>query len=612
MCGFFGSIGEVLHEVDIQRNKRILHPRGPDDNHCISGMDFTFGFVRLSILDLSNNGRQPFVSADKRYVLVFNGEIFNYIELRKRFLSDFKFIGNSDTEVLLNLLILKGAEAIQLLNGMFSFVFFDTLSRNFLLARDRFGIKPFYYEQIKETIHFGSLPSVLPSAQPDRCGLSVDGLRSYIGLGYVSGGSSIFKGIKRLMPGNYLQGNQSGGKLTLETVCYWRNKISPDSSLSRLECTEKLELMLIDSIKLRLRSDVPTGIFLSGGIDSGLVASIASKFASPTCYTIGFGNSRYDESNEASLVAKSLGLNHEIIPLEKVNFDDIMDAANAYDEPFADSSAIPSFLVSKTGSKNATVFLTGDGGDEVFGGYNRYIKRIKLEQSLSVLKKTQFLWARIAGNVMRQNSSIQKLLAPDNYLNAFFDNMPGDPLILSLFSDPFKRDYLSLFQNFIPELPKGADTISRMQLSDYLHYLPDDILVKMDRASMANSIEVRSPFMDYRIHDLAGRFPREWLINKNQGKLPLRQIAEKYLPKEILMLRKKGFSVPLNEWTKTKEFIELFQELLQDSEIAKVHLVKQNVKQLADSHFLGRDNYSVLVWRLFMLFNWERRFNPKV
>lgn len=612
MCGIFGSIGKVLTQPNIERNKKIIHHRGPDDNSCLSGKDFTFGFSRLSILDLSINGRQPLTSNDQRYILVFNGEIFNYLELRKRYLGDYTFKSNSDTEVLLNLLILKGAEAIPLLNGMFAFVFFDTQSRNFIVARDRFGIKPMYYEQNEESIYFGSLPSVLPSAQPKSCSLSLNGFRSYLGLGYVSGAESIFLGIKRLLPGNYLQGNISRNKLFLENTCYWNNKINPDSSLFKTDCTEKLEELLTDSVRLRLRSDVPTGIFLSGGIDSGLVASIASQFASPTCYTVGFGNSDYDESVEASIVAKHLGLKHEVIPLDEVNFDDIMDASFAYDEPFADSSSIPSFLVSKAGRQNATVFLTGDGGDEIFGGYNRYLKRIRLNQSLSLLKSTQSIWGGIAENFMRKNSAVHKVLASEDYLNAFFDNMPDDPLIYSLLSENLQKDYSAYFKKFLPDIPAGADTLTKMQLSDYLHYLPDDILVKMDRASMANSIEVRSPFMDYRIHELVSTFPRSWLINKNQGKLLLRDISKKHLPAEIISLRKKGFSVPISDWTKSDRFTVLFSEMLDNSDIAHTLLVKQNIKQILISHSSGYANYGAVIWRLFMLLNWEKRFKPTI
>jgi asparagine synthase (glutamine-hydrolysing) len=621
MCGIFGCFGQSaqqLREIAEPIAAQLEH-RGPDDEGFECGPGWGLGFRRLSILDLSPLGHQPMSTPDGRFWLVFNGEIYNYLELREDLERDGEiFRGGSDTEVLLRLLSRKGAQALTMFNGMFALALIDTEKRTFLLARDRLGVKPLYYQMHAGQLRFASeLKALL--AWPDAVrSVNPAAVVEYLALHYLPHETCIFKGYEKLPPGHYMVGALDEPEHS-QIKPYWRLALSGDEEDRPITNQELEDLLglLSDAVRIRLRSDVPVGIFLSGGLDSGLVAALAAGAGGsrPLALTVGFSERDFDETALARATAGHAGLEHRVIVQRPGELADVDRLAWFYDEPFGDPSALPTFALCEAASQHATVFLAGDGGDEAFGGYRRYIETLRsrrlIEASSLAGWGLQSL-ARLFPKLSLSRYRLLKLGLSDRGCAASFDELPTDP-VLALVMHPDLRD---LAVNAAQPLWRrwsdshGAALTARQQLLDYALYLPDDILVKVDRASMAHSIEVRAPFLDYRLVEWTARLPRTTLLNARQGKLPLRALGARMLPPSVQEGAKRGFGVPLGAWFRQPAGSAFVRERLLSPEAQRLGLWDQKgVERIIAVHQSRRGrNFGNLLWHLLMLDAWARQY----
>jgi asparagine synthase (glutamine-hydrolysing) len=621
MCGICGWLGPYFPQAqrETARMAGPLHHRGPDDQGVEHGSGWCLGFRRLSILDLSPLGHQPMRSPDGRFWLAFNGEIYNYIELRADLERDGeRFESGSDTEVLLRLLARRGEGALQLLNGMFALAFIDTRERTFLLARDRLGVKPLYYHMHGGDLRFASELKALLAWPDAPRGISPAAVAEYLSLGYLSSETCIFEGYAKLPPGCIMAGSLDAPSQA-RPAPYWRlslNDGAEERGLTRdeLEATHDL---LLDAVRIRLRSDVPLGIFLSGGLDSGLVAALAAQAsgASPLALTVSFLEESADETALARATAQHAGLEHRTVLQRPAALTDLDRLAWFYDEPFGDPSALPTFALCEAAAHHATVFLSGDGGDEAFGGYRRYIESARHQGVIGLASLAG--WglrsvARLVPDMSLAQYRLLKLGLPERRAAAAFDQLPGDPATW-LAMHPEIRSLAAqggraLWQRW--QQSRSTSLLARQQRLDYELYLPDDVLVKVDRASMAHSIEVRSPFLDYRLVEWAARLPRRALLNTREGKLPLRKLGERLLPATVRGAAKRGFGAPLGEWFRQPLGISLVRERLLSPEARRLGLWSgPGVERILGLHQLprGRD-FGLLLWRLLVLDAWARHY----
>lgn len=624
MCGIFGWLGTPPNDLDFifENLSRILQHRGPNDRGFEHDTCWGLGFRRLSILDLSELGHQPMTSPDRRYWLVFNGEIYNYIEIRNKLEQQGeKFRGNSDTEVLLRLLMREGFQSLNQLNGMFALALVDTKEQTFLLARDRLGQKPLYYYKARGRLRFASELKALLAWPDAPRQLSTEAVVEYLALSYLPNETSIFENYQKLPPGHYLFGSlQKPEQARLSS--YWNVELN--DRMEEVYISEgELEILfdlLSDAVRIRLRSDVPVGIFLSGGIDSGLITSMTAQLGNgvnPLALTISFAEDDYDERLQAEATAKHANLEHRVIRQPLAGLSNIDRLAWFYDEPFGDASALPTMTLCQVASEYATVFLSGDGGDEAFGGYQRYIK----SQQYAWFEKIPVAAhkaIRLLSHFLQLNSSLRyrmvKSSFPDAGFAAIFDGqgLVEDPVLKTILHPDLRKQ---LAVGSAPvwrrwKTSKGRSILARQQALDYALYLPDDILVKADRASMANSIELRSPFLDYRLVEWAASLPRSVLLNTKKGKLPLRAVGESLLPTKIHENEKRGFGVPLGEWFRHSSGQDFARERLLSSSVSQrglwdLHGV-ENLLTLHNSG-TGRD-FGEFIWRLLMFDAWARQY----
>jgi asparagine synthase (glutamine-hydrolysing) len=561
MCGIAGVWSFAGGETESLRARAkamadALRHRGPDDEGVFVDADagIALGFRRLSIVDLSHAGAQPMVSASGRYVIVFNGEVYNHRRLAEE-LEPRDYRGHSDTEVMLACIEVWGLEAaVQKFIGMFAFALWDRAERTLSIVRDRLGVKPLYYQVAPSGICFASELKAL-QAGGDRNDIDRGALALYVRYGYVPAPYSIYAGIAKLLPGTILTVDANG---VSRTRTYWDAPRVAEEASGRFRGTEddavaQIEALLSDAVRLRLISDVPLGLFLSGGIDSPLIAALMQREAGTvSTFSIGF-DGMPSEAPFAAAVARHLGTRHTEAILgadEVLRMVPLM--ASMYDEPLGDSSAIPTYLVSRMARQHVTVALSGDGGDELFGGYHRY-----------------FLGQRVSDRVERVPRPLRH---PLGTLLRFASRLPskqnfrarlrglGDAMVID--------DPLTLFQRQVAaemirvidastrpaqltartRWPRLDDPATLMMYLDAISFLPDDILAKVDRASMAVSLEVREPLLDHRLVELAWSLPLSMKIRGTRGKWVLRKLLHKFLPKEMVDRDKQGFGLPIDGW----------------------------------------------------------------
>ena len=640
MCGIAGVLNLTGSRDQLERNAMAmadsLAHRGPDDQGSWSDTEAGIALVhrRLSIVDLSSAGHQPMISADGRFIITYNGEIYNFQELRPELEArGVKFRVHSDTEVMLEAFAAYGIEAtVKRLIGMFTIGVWDRRSRTLTLVRDRLGIKPLYWAKFGKLFLFGSELKALrayPGWTP-----SIDGsaVAAFMRHNCVPAPHSIYKGVRKLEPGTILT-LPPDGEPRLER--FWDARAVAQAGLADplqvddTELTDRLEVLLQDAVRRRMVADVPVGAFLSGGINSSTVTALmkAASCGPVRTYTIGFDLPGFDEAPHSAAVARHLGTDHtELTVTAKQALDVIPQLPDMYDEPFADSSQIPTHLVSAMTRRHVTVALSGDGGDELFGGYNRYQLSTGFLRSLSLLPRPlrRAIAATLTAVPADRWSQVLSALPAGMQPRQVGDKL--HKLATVLCADDDSALYRRLVTHWEPAQivpgaaePKGLlwdaqlerefpGLLERMQFLDLVTYLPDDILTKVDRASMAVALEARVPLLDHRVVEFAWRIPRQTLMRNGVSKWPLRQVLYRHVPHELIERPKTGFSIPLGEWLRgpLREWAEtlLSEKRLRDGGLLSV----QDVRRTWAEHLSGKHNWQYLLWDALMLEAWRERW----
>jgi len=632
MCGIAGFYNKKQHHVQestslIRRMADTLLHRGPDQDGYYVDNYIALGHRRLSIIDLSG-GRQPIASKDNRYQIIFNGEIYNFQPLQSE-LKDlgYTFTTNSDTEVLLAAYIHWGKSCLNKMNGMFAFAIWDAKEHTLFLARDRVGKKPLYYFHHGNTFAFASELKALRVLDEWHNAINYQALDCYYSLGYIPSPLTIYNNVFKLEPGHCLTVDPNG----LKKERYWTLSFNPQESVSLNEATEEFEALLDDAVRCRLISEVPLGAFLSGGLDSTLVVSSMQRvLGSPVLTnTIGFEGIA-DELELAASVSAHLGTNHKEFTLAPDSASILQGVVQHFDEPFADSSAIPTWYVCQAARQNVTVALSGDGGDESFGGYTfRYLPHM-FEASLRgrIPVPLRSLCFGTLGSMWPGSAKLPKWLR----LKTIFENLAGsnadafykdliwlrpdsrDKLYTQSFIDglmgftPFEMvEPLYKHLDFSDSALSGADqALMRAQFTDVNFYMTEDVLVKVDRMSMAHSLEVRSPLLDYRLIEFAANLPPNLKLNKHKGKLVLRELAKKRLPQSILSQPKTGFSMPVADWLRNELNPLLKEAVSGSSEVIGQTLDQEVLLKMCREHETGERDHNVFLWGVLMLHMWEK------
>lgn len=597
----------------------MIH-RGPDDAGVWWSSDSRVGLAhrRLSILDLSPAGHQPMHLAKRGISIVFNGEIYNFRELRDELMGHgYVFRSHSDTEVLLAAYDIWGEELLSRLNGMFSFALYDALRGQILLARDRAGEKPCFYRLASNVLQFASELKALLANPSNPRRIDSAALDCYLAVGFVPGELCILHGYNKLPPAHALKFDLNTGKANI-----WRYWVVPELSfeanageLNEAALLNELEALLEDAVGRQLVADVPVGILLSGGVDSSLITAMAVRRSRHVrTFSIGFpGHGILNETPHARLIARQFGTEHTELMVEPTTADLIPRLARQFDEPMVDSSMIPTFMVSQLVRQYCTVALGGDGGDELFGGYRSYSRLIWMQRRLGLFP--QPLRAAISYAAERL---LPLGLKGRNWLQGLGEDLKQSvPLVASYFdptirhrlmAQPANWDYLaeSVMRG---RVPKHKDLLQRATRMDFANYLAEDILVKVDRASMLNSLEVRAPLLDYRVVEFAfGKVPTHLKATAQERKILLKRLAERVLPPEFDRQRKQGFSIPLARWLKAGPFREMFWDVLGDQQCI---FDRRTVQSLLKGQAQGRSNGE----RLFALVQfelWRREYAANV
>jgi len=636
MCGIAGFWGSAPEAAIAERMARRIETRGPDDAGVWTddSAGLALAHRRLSILDLSPAGRQPMQSPCGRYVIVYNGEIYNHQDLRQELEGNggaFDWRGHSDTETLLAALRHWGIQGtLKRLNGMFAFVLWDASDRTLFLARDRMGIKPLYCGRNGDTLLFGSELKALAS-HPDWQGeVDRDALALYMRHNYVPAPWSIYKGIYKLPPAHFVAITNNGDDIG-DPVCYWDLAQVAEqgvaSSTGEAEVlVEELDSLLRDAVGRRMVADVPLGAFLSGGYDSTTVTALMqAQSGSPVkTFSIGFHEEAYNEARHAKAVAKHLGSEHtELYVAPEEAMAVIPKLPAIYDEPFSDSSQIPTFLVSQLARQHVTVSLSGDGGDELFFGYDRYFKTMHIWNRLShfpLALRSAVAW--VLGHTPRLATDRLAGLLPSRIrVKHFADRLPKLAEILSNpDSQTFYREMVShakMPEQLVPgacepdtllnqpdRLPSLPGLREKMMYFDQMMYLPNDILTKVDRASMAVSLEARVPLLDHRVVEFAWRVPTEYKYRDGKGKWLLRQVLYRYVPRELMDRPKQGFGVPIEHWLRGP-LRDWAEELLGEKRLREEGFFDPvPIRKMWQEHVSGQRRWHYYLWDVLMFQSW--------
>jgi asparagine synthase (glutamine-hydrolysing) len=601
----------------------IIH-RGPDDSGDFvdETHGLALGFRRLAIVDLSAAGHQPMTSASGRYVIVFNGEVYNYESIRRELISEGaapEFRGHSDTEVMLAAIEAWGLErAVKSFIGMFAFALWDTRERLLHLVRDRMGVKPMYYGFSRGTFFFGSELKSLRRHPDFAADVDRDAVAAYLRFLYVPAPLSIYRGICKQTPGTIVTLSRATSEL--HTTTYWSAaEVAERGERARFrgderEAADELDSLLRDAVAMRMVADVPLGVFLSGGIDSSLVTALMqAQAAQPVkTFTIGFAEGEYDEARYAAAIARHLGTAHtELYVTPSEAMDVIPKLPEMYDEPFADSSQIPTYLVSMMARRHVTVSLSGEGGDEVFGGYRRYFEGQRVLRA----------FGRVPAPLRRAIGNGIAAVPPRRWDRLLAWRQPQSGTQMTKLArvlrapslDDFYWDVVTHWQNvvsgaagFSPPAVHIANPVERMMLLDQLTYLPDDILAKVDRASMAASLEAREPLLDHRVVELAWSLPPEMKVRGGTGKKILRDVLDRYVPRDLVDRPKMGFKVPIDSWL-TGPLRGWAEDLLDETKLRGQGLLDVSaVRNVWRDFVSGRARQQDHVWAVLMLQAWFR------
>ncbi len=636
MCGINGIISNSLSLDELNQkistmNDAIIH-RGPDSDGIYSDKGMAFGFRRLSIIDLSPHGDQPMISSSGRYVIIFNGEIYNFPILKKNLIQELgiAFRGSSDTEVFLclieNYCLRKALKKVQ---GMFGFSLYDKKENIVHLCRDRLGEKPLYYSLINQELSFSSELKPLTNLLKNKLTLDIDNINFFINKSYFPEGASVFKEVQKVIPGTVLSFNLNKNKVSGTSVwSYWSFKDTVSESIKNPvdnydQAKKDLDELLDTKVKERMISDVPLGAFLSGGYDSSLIVALMQKNSinKIKTFSIGFHSAVHNEAEEAKRISNHIGTDHqELYVSDKELIDTIYRLPSIYSEPFADSSQIPTVLLSELTKSEVTVSLSGDGGDEIFGGYGRYFLGQQVFDSLGKIPfpiRKSLKSSGLINNSLTRNisnfligSSVSNFPQKFQKLNNLFDFRDESELyeILSTFKNNFLREQLKqpLSSNDIWKTDMTYAEKAMMQ--DTVDYLPGDILKKVDQAGMSASLETRIPFLDHEIISYAWRLPFEYKYKNGSGKHILKEVAHNYIPKSLLDRPKKGFDIPLKDYLRSD---------LKDYALSMIDCCRSPLSNIfnfeeidisLDRHLKGEEDNSNVLWNTISFFAWYNEY----
>ncbi|MBE5822934.1 MAG: asparagine synthase (glutamine-hydrolyzing) [Butyrivibrio sp.] len=622
MCGIAGLLkfkGDLRGNIQ-KMNERMLH-RGPDDGGIYISEDcqVALGHRRLSIVDLSKNGAQPFVSASGRNVMVYNGEIYNAAELKKDLEKEISFRSSSDTEVLVEAIEKYGIDvALDKIKGMFGFAIYDKEKRTVTLARDRIGEKPLYYGIVNGAFVFASDIGCIRVLDGFDNGINTDVLDIYFEDGYIPSPYSIYNDIYKLEPGKYLTVNVDSLE-TVQTTYYSLKDVAYRGQHDRFkgsfeEASLELERLLTESIKGQMVADVPLGAFLSAGIDSSTIVSLMQKIApgKVRTFTIGMNDDRYNEAVYAKEIARHLGTDHTELYITEDDAKAVIPKLPfMFGEPFADSSQIPTYLVSKMTRDHVTVSLSGDGGDELFCGYNSYRSVSRVWNKISkipypirkAISSAQLLsiGSDITGDPRKEVKYLKaKYMGAGSPYELHKFEHETDPLIkkIAIKDGAARYKCMDIPKDFLGEVNHEA------MLMDMLLYHPEDILVKVDRTAMAVSLETRVPMLDKDVVDFAFSLPINYLRDDKTGKKILRDVLYRYVPREMMERPKKGFSIPISKWLLDSDLRQWAEGLLDRDKIRQQGILDADVVHKIWTDFTTRGIYRVQIWYILMFQQW--------
>ncbi|HEX8549243.1 MAG TPA: asparagine synthase (glutamine-hydrolyzing) [Cytophagaceae bacterium] len=609
MCGIAGFLSKdkKYGYADLKKMNDLLQRRGPDAEGFFIDRGIGLAHRRLSILDLSEASNQPMKSSCGNYVLIFNGEIYNYLELAKKYALSLRT--SSDTEVILELFIALGEECVAELNGMFSFAIWNVQTKSLFLARDRMGVKPLFYYWDGDTFIFASeIKSIISLVKP---AMNATAIGSFLHLGYIPSPNTFYQNIFKF---------PSGHKATIDSDLrlypYWKleDQIEEKTVDNFLQAKKKLDGLINSSVKYRLVSDVPFGTFLSGGIDSSLITSIAQRHYNKklSTFSIGFKESKYNELPYALEVSKHLNTDHhEFIVSKDDAISHIEEALDVFDEPFADSSFLPTMMVSMLAGAEVKMILSGDGGDELFHGYGAY----KWASRLDLPYYKAFKYPLKKALQLIPGSRYHRISQMFSYGSTTY--LPGH-----IFSQ--EQNYFSISElnalvlryqekdifNILNKYKRKLSVVQQQSLFDLKYYLQDDLLVKVDRASMHHSLEVRVPFLDYRIVKYALNINEKFKSYNGISKFILKEILYDYVPKSFFDRPKWGFSIPMMEWLKN-ELYYLIEKYANEEIITKHQVLSYAiVKKLKDKYLSGEDYLYNRIWVIIILHRWMEKNLP--
>jgi len=628
MCGICGIIDyntSPISEASLRAMTDALSHRGPDDSGTYidnsAAPHAALGHRRLSIIDLSPHGHQPMPNEDKKIWIVLNGEIYNYEALREELKAKgHLFSSNTDTETVLHLYEELGEDCVNRLNGMFAFAIWDDRKKELFMARDRFGKKPLLYHYKNNTFSFSSEFASLLAGGLVPKEVNREAINYYLSFGYIPAPLTIYRDVFKLPPAHILI--LKGGNITVKR--YWKLDYSKKIDIPEEDAAEEVTRLLKEAVKARLRSDVPLGAFLSGGVDSSITVALMSEVSGRRVKTfcIGFDDERYDETKYARIIAKKFNTEHSEFIVRPNALEILPLLVERYGEPYADSSCIPSYYVAREAKKHVTVVLNGDGGDEMFAGYERYEAMLISERYNALPPFIRSAIKRIISSLpskrnergfvrkVKRFSSALELPAAKRYLrwqSIFFDDMKE-----SLYSKDFENslhgkesaDWLTPYIKTSKEIGMLDGILS----ADVNMYLPNDLLVKMDIVSMANSLEARSPFLDYRVAEFAASLPESYKIKNGVKKYILKKSMSPLVPRENLHRRKMGFGVPVGSWFRGEMKDFLRDNLLSSKSLGRGYFNPAAIKSIVALHEGFREDFSFQLWALLMLELWHKRF----
>jgi asparagine synthase (glutamine-hydrolysing) len=623
MCGIAGFVesSAVAAPFGLDTSRALVHRmcdvirhRGPDDEGVWVDDGVALGMRRLSIIDLST-GHQPIHNEDRSVWIVFNGEIYNFKELRRDLeAAGHLFYTSTDTEVIVHAYEQWGAVAISRLRGMFGLAIWDTRARTLVVARDRIGIKPMHYANLNGRFYFGSeLKSLLQAPDLPR-DLDMDAVDHYLSFLYTPRDGSIFESIRKLPPGHLLTWKHD--RMAIEP--YWQLPVNEAYRGSEADAVHQLRGVLTDAVRSHLASDVPLGAFLSGGIDSSLVVALMAETSSARVQTfsIGFNEPAFDELEHARRVARHFGTDHHELVVQPDAIGILDQLVSHFDEPFADSSAIPTWYVSEMARRHVTVVLSGDGGDELFGGYDRYLPHPRVatfdRYSPRALRRVAAMAAARLPHGVRGKNFLRHVGHDDRgrYLDAIrFFGTDEKPALLTMdarrrMREPDAEHRLARHFERYSHLPWP----SQMMRFDTDTYLPEDVLTKVDRMSMAHSIESRVPLLDNEVVAFASTLPASLKIRAGRRKHILKEVAATLLPREVLDRRKQGFGVPLDLWFRGN-LRELFSDtLLSSACLQRGYFQPAFVRRIVHEHVSGKRDHSLRLWQLVVFERWHQQY----